>query len=236
MWLTSRLVPGIDLTPVGEQAIWTTAVAAAFILGVSNLIIRPLLLLLAVPLGFIALFIVGFFVNAVVLRLTANVLSPAFTVTNWFSAVLGSIVLSILIGLVTALLNFDDENAFYEGVLQRRLARRPVELPANPDRGIIMLEIDGLSYHHLHYAIERGYMPNVKELIERRGYVLSRTESGIPSMTSSAQAGILFGDNYDIPAFRWFDKAENKLYVSSKDAAAINARFAKGEGLSLIHI
>ena len=231
LWLTSRLVPGIDLTPVGEHAIWTTAVAAAFILGVSNLIIRPLLLLLAVPLGFIALFIVGFFVNAIVLRLTANVLSPAFTVTNWFSAVLGSILLSILIGFVTALLNFDDENAFYEGVLQRRLARRPVELPANPDRGIIMLEIDGLSYHHLHHAIERGYMPNVKELIERRGYVLSHTESGIPSMTSSAQAGILFGDNYDIPAFRWFDKAENKLYVSSKDAAAINARFAKGEGL-----
>ena len=139
LWLTSQLVPGVDLIPVGEHTVWTTAVAAAFILGVSNLIIRPLLLLLAVPLGFIALFIVGFFVNAVVLRLTANILSPAFIVTNWFSAVLGSIVLSVLIGFVTALLNFDDENAFYEGVLQRRLARRPVELPENPDRGIIML-------------------------------------------------------------------------------------------------
>ena len=119
----------------------------------------------------------------------------------------------------------------YEGVLQRRLARRPVELPANPDRGIVMLEIDGLSYHHLRHAIDQGYMPNVKQLIERHGYVLSHTESGVPSMTSSAQAGILFGDNYDIPAFRWFDKAENKFYVSSKDAAAINGRFAKGEGL-----
>lgn len=229
--LTSWLIPGIDLAAVGERAIWTTAVAAAFILGLSNLIIRPLLLLLAVPLGFIALFIVGFFVNAVVLRLTANVLSPAFTVSNWFSAVLGSIVLSIIIGLVTSLLNFDDENSFYEGVLQRRLARRPVELPENPSRGIIMLEIDGLSYHHLRHAIDAGYMPNVKGLIDRHGYVLTHTESGIPSMTSAAQAGILFGDNYDIPAFRWFDKAENKLYVSSKDAAAINGRYAKGEGL-----
>jgi putative membrane protein len=123
---------------VGEHTVWTTAVAAAFILGVSNLIIRPLLLLLAVPLGFIALFIVGFFVNAVVLRLTANILSPAFIVTNWFSAVLGSIVLSVLIGFVTALLNFDDENAFYEGVLQRHLARRPVELRRTRPR-IIML-------------------------------------------------------------------------------------------------
>ena len=75
LWLTSQLIPGVDLIPVGEHTVWTTAVAAAFILGVSNLIIRPLLLLLAVPLGFIALFIVGFFVNAVVLRLTANILS-----------------------------------------------------------------------------------------------------------------------------------------------------------------
>jgi uncharacterized membrane protein YvlD (DUF360 family) len=231
LWLTSQLVPGITLTAVDERPVWTTAVAAAFILGLSNLIIRPLFLLLAMPLGFIALFIAGFFVNAVVLRLTANVLSPAFTVTNWFSAVLGSIVLSLIIGLVTTLLNFDDENFFYESVLQRRLSRRPVELPANPTRGIVMLEIDGLSYHHLHYAIDQGYMPHLKELIERHDYVLTRTESGVPSMTSSAQAGILFGDNHDIPAFRWFDKAENKLYVSSKDAAAINARFAKGEGL-----
>ena len=229
--LTSWLVPGVALAAVGERAVWATAVAAAFILGLSNLVIRPLLLLLAVPLGFIALFIAGFFVNAVVLRLTANVLSPAFSVSNWFSAVLGSIVLSVIIGLVTGLLNFDDENAFYEGVLQRRLSRRPVELPANPDRGIIMLEIDGLSYHHLHHAIDQGYMPTIKNLIEQHGYILTRTESGVPSMTSSAQAGILFGDNHDIPAFRWFDKAENKFYVSSKDAAAINARFAKGEGL-----
>ena len=231
LWLTSWLVPGIDLAAVGERAVWSTAVAAAFILGLSNLVIRPLLLLLAVPLGFIALFVAGFFVNAVVLRLTANLLTPGFTVTNWFSAVLGSIVLSVLIGLVTSLLNFDAEDTFYESVLQRRLARRPVALPENPDRGIVMLEIDGLSYHHLHHAIDAGYMPNVKRLIDHHGYVLTRTESGIPSMTSAAQAGILFGDNYDIPAFRWFDKAENKLYVSSKDAAAINGRYAKGEGL-----
>ena len=32
----------------------------------------------------------------------------------------------------------------------------------------------------------------------------------------------MFGDNHDIPAFRWYDKDEQKLYVSSKDATAIN--------------
>jgi hypothetical protein len=41
----------------------------------------------------------------------------------------------------------------------------------------------------------------------------------------------MFGDNYDIPAFRWFDKDQNKLMVSSGDATDINARYAKGDGL-----
>jgi hypothetical protein len=34
-------------------------------------------------------------------------------------------------------------------------------------------------------------------------------------MTSSCQAGIMFGDNDDIPAYRWYDKAKQKLYVSA---------------------
>ena len=41
----------------------------------------------------------------------------------------------------------------------------------------------------------------------------------------------MFGDNYDIPAFRWYDKDQQKLYVSGADAAELNARYAKGNGL-----
>jgi hypothetical protein len=50
-------------------------------------------------------------------------------------------------------------------------------------------------------------------------------------MTSSCQAGIMFGDNYDIPAYRWYDKEKRKVYVSASDAAELNARYAKGDGL-----
>jgi hypothetical protein len=53
----------------------------------------------------------------------------------------------------------------------------------------------------------------------------------LPSQTSACQTGILFGDNYDIPAFRWYDKKEGRLFVSGNDAAEINARYAKGQGL-----
>ena len=229
--VTTRLLPGMNLTAVAEKSIWVTAAATAFVLGLANLVIRPLILLLAMPLGFIALFIVGFFVNAIVLRLCANLLDPAFQVNGWFTAIVGGVVLSLVTSLVMAILNIDDEGSFYEGVLARRLGRQRVELPPNPTRGLVMLEIDGLSYYHIQKALDDGYMPNVKNLIEKHGYVLSHTDCGLPSQTSACQTGILFGDNHDIPAFRWYDKSQNKLFVSSKDAGGLNGRYSNGNGL-----
>ena len=41
----------------------------------------------------------------------------------------------------------------------------------------------------------------------------------------------MFGDNHDIPAYRWYDKAQGKLYVSADDATELNARYAHGQGL-----
>jgi hypothetical protein len=94
-----------------------------------------------------------------------------------------------------------------------------------------MMEIDGLSYHHIQKALAEGYMPTLKQMIDEEGYVLSPIDCGLPSQTSACQAGIMFGDNHDIPAFRWYDKDEQKLFVSGKDASLIDARYAKGGGL-----
>jgi hypothetical protein len=68
-------------------------------------------------------------------------------------------------------------------------------------------------------------------MMDEEGYVLDRIDCGLPSMTSAAQAGILFGDNHDIPAFRWYDKSQRKLFVSTTDAAELNMRHSTGTGL-----
>jgi len=239
MWLVSALsllitdwlLPGIELTAIDPYPRWAVAMAAALILGLVNLFIRPLILLLAAPLGFIALFVIGFFVNAVMLRITANLLDGGLIVDGWLPAILGGIVLATIGTLITSLLGIEDAGAFYEGVIERRLAKQRVPLPDNPTTGLVMLEIDGLSYHHIRKALEDGYMPNVQRMIEEDGYVLSATDCGLPSQTSACQTGILFGDNHDIPAFRWYDKGRGKLFVSGNDAAEINARYAHGQGL-----
>ena len=229
--ITAWILPGININPIGAVSAWPVALAAAFVLGLVNVLIRPLILMLAIPLGFFVLFFVGFFVNAITLRLTALVIPDGLEVSGWFSALVGGVLLAITVSLFSALLGIEDAGSFFEGVIERNLTRQRTDLPKEPTTGLVMLEIDGLSYHHMRKAIAGGYMPNVASMIDREGYVLTATDCGLPSQTSACQAGILFGDNYDIPAYRWYDKSQDRLFVSGNDAAEINARYANGRGL-----
>ena len=58
-------------------------------------------------------------------------------------------------------------------------------------------------------------------------------ETDLSSQTGASQAGILLGDNHDIPAFRWVDKASGQVVTCSKpaDCAAIEASRTGGRGL-----
>ncbi len=80
-------------------------------------------------------------------------------------------------------------------------------------QGLAILHVDGLSYRYLLKALEQGGMPFVKHLVDEEGYEVLRYRCGIPSTTPFAQAGILYGDNSEIPSFRWWDK-QSGLEVS----------------------
>jgi hypothetical protein len=56
-------------------------------------------------------------------------------------------------------------------------------------------------------------------------------------MTSSGQSGILYGNNANIPAFRWYEKSSGRLLVSNhpRDAHIIDQRQATDHGLLLDH-
>ena len=227
---TAFILPGISFVSTDGASQWVVAAAAALVLGIVNFIIRPLILLLALPLGFIAVFIVGFLVNAVVLLIAASLL-PGFQVNGLLSAILGGIVLSAINTIITNILFAGDNDSFYRGVVERLAGRSPYPMEEDPSPGLIMMEIDGLSYWHLKKALDNGLMPSLQKMIDEEGYELSHVDCGLPSQTSACQAGIMFGDNYDIPAFRWYDKDQGKLMVSSQDASEINARYANGKGL-----
>lgn len=225
----SWLMPGLVFQTVADTPRWVVIVAAAALLAVVNLLIRPIILLIARPLGWIAQFVIGFIVNAVALWVTAWLL-PGFDV-SFFAGLLGGIVIAFFNAILTGILDVNEEGSFYQNRIERRARMRPFDSASEPGRGLMMVEIDGLSYWHMKKALDDELMPTLSAMIEENGYKLSLTDCGIPSMTSACQAGIMFGDNHDIPAYRWYDKKEQRLLVSAGDATELNARYANGHGL-----
>jgi putative membrane protein len=95
----SRLIAGFEVA--GPVA----AISAALILGLVNAFIRPVLLLLTLPINFLSLGLFTFFLNAALLLLVARVV-PGFEITGFPSALIGALFLW-LVSLIT--------NIFFHG-------------------------------------------------------------------------------------------------------------------------
>ena len=103
-------------------------------------------------------------------------------------------------------------------------------LPISKRRGFVIIQIDGLSHTHLQIAIERGYAPYMQRLLRRDEFTLHRWHPGLPCTTPAAQAGIMFGNNEDIPAFRWYDKETGEAIVCTVPGTvhALQERVSRG--------
>ena len=87
LWLASRLVPGFAI-----EGAFTLFVAAA-LLGIVNALVRPLVVLLTLPLTILTLGLFLFVVNAAMLGLVAALLDR-FSIAGLLSAILGWLVVS----------------------------------------------------------------------------------------------------------------------------------------------
>jgi putative membrane protein len=92
----SHLIPGIFVRD------FASALAAAAVLGVLNVLFRPLLLLLTLPLNVLTLGLFTFIINAFLLMMVSGVIS-GFVVRGFGAAVLGAVVISV-VGLLFNLL------------------------------------------------------------------------------------------------------------------------------------
>jgi len=91
-----------------------------------------------------------------------------------------------------------------------------------PKRGFIIIQIDGLSHQHLLEAMAEGDAPHLARMVRRGWGKLMRWRCGLPSTTPASQAGIMFGSNYDIPAFRWYEK-ETQASIVCKVPGAVRS-------------
>jgi putative membrane protein len=97
VWVATQVVPGVSATGLVPLAIM------ALVLGLVNAIIRPILLLVTLPLTVVTLGLFYFVVNGLAFNLAAS-LVPGFQVVNLWSGILAAIVVSIvswLISLIT---------------------------------------------------------------------------------------------------------------------------------------
>lgn len=89
LWLASYLIAGISVDGL------MTLIIAAVVLGVVNAIVRPIVILLTLPLTILTLGLFLLVINAAMLGLTAYLLS-GLRVDGVVAAVFGSIVISVV--------------------------------------------------------------------------------------------------------------------------------------------
>lgn len=88
LWIASLVVRSMEFTGFG----WL--IGAALLLGVVNAVVRPLILLLTLPITILTLGLFLLVVNAAMLGLVAAIL-PGFTLGGFLPAVSGSIIVSL---------------------------------------------------------------------------------------------------------------------------------------------
>ncbi len=216
LYTCSRWINGVSLTPIGDIPVYILVMELGLVLTLLNALIRPVLLHLLLPLngltvGFLSLIVNGFSI------LLLSKFSDALSVSGIWTGIWATFVFAVLNIILQILIPIDDDVMYYSVMAQKS---GPKESGQSGKKGIVMLEIDGLSYPRLQQAMEKGYMPFLKDLVDSGKYILRPYDCGVPSQTSSCQAGIMFGRNENICAFRWYDKKNHKVYTSSNSGNA----------------
>jgi len=87
--ITSKLVSGFEIKSFGHALI-TSAVV-----GLLNLVFRPILLFLTLPINILTLGLFTFVVNAIVLKMASGLLK-GFNIKSWTTAIIGALVLALV--------------------------------------------------------------------------------------------------------------------------------------------
>lgn len=89
LWVSAYIVPGVTVTS------WTALIVAALVLGLINALVRPLLVILTLPLTIMTLGLFYLVVNGAAFALAAAI-TPGFNLAGFWSAIFGALVVSIV--------------------------------------------------------------------------------------------------------------------------------------------
>jgi putative membrane protein len=100
LWLSARIVPGVDFTSTGSL------IAAAVILGLVNAFVRPILVVLTFPITILTLGLFLLVVNAAMIGLTSMFLG-GFTVAGLWAGIGAAIITGVVSWIAGAFIGDD---------------------------------------------------------------------------------------------------------------------------------
>ncbi len=219
----AAILPGVA-TPSFRAAVLVAATMALI-----NAVLWPIVIRVALPLT-----VLTFGLGSLVL--SAGTVALGFYVVDGTSIPIGGdLVIAFgmaLVSMLIAPLLDVDGDAQHLRVVRRRVRRgrrdNHTDVP-----GVILFEIDGLGETVLREAVRDGHVPTIARWLSDGTHHIIGWECDLSSQTGASQAGLLLGSNWDMPAFRWYEKESGRTMVSNHpaDAAEIELRRSTGEGL-----
>jgi uncharacterized membrane protein YvlD (DUF360 family) len=223
--LLSALLRGFELDGPGA------ALATAALVGVLNALVWPVLARFALPLSVLTLGLAALVLNGALVAFAIDLI-PGATVDAWADGIVVALGMTVLTSLLSALLAIDEDESWYRNVVRRQARRRGVSTETDVP-GVIFLEIDGLGHEVLRRAMRDGNAPTLARWLRDGSHRFMRWETDWSSQTGACQAGLLHGNNHDMPAFRWWEKDRGKAIVTNnpRDAEELERRHSDGHGL-----
>ena len=224
--LMSAILSGFAIEGTG------TALLAAALIGLINALVWPLLIRVALPFTVLTLGLGVLALNGAVIWLV-SVIEPDLHVDSLGAGIAVAIGITVVNTLTTSLLAIDDDDFYYRNVIRRQGRRLAVEGADSGVPGVYFLEIDGLAHAVVQRALRDGHLPTLARWLRDGSHRLISWETDWSSQTGACQAGLLHGNNDDMPAFRWWEKDNGRAIVTNhpRDAAELERRHSDGRGL-----
>ncbi|MFD7557251.1 MULTISPECIES: phage holin family protein [unclassified Streptomyces] len=214
---------GDSITQIALTAAWGAGAFGLLSALVWPLLVRALLILPALVLGLLV-----FSLNGSLLLMALRLIPSGRGQVEPDTAVVVAAVMSAVASATSTTLAMRDDDA-YRRRLYRLADRRHRRLRgpggsgadgadgAGP--GLLFLQLDGLGYEALRRAADSGLMPTVAGWLEG-GHRLAPWRTDWSSQTGASQLGILHGSNFDVPAFRWYEKDTGEVVVCNRPTSA----------------
>ncbi|MDH2414574.1 alkaline phosphatase family protein [Nocardioides sp. CER19] len=223
--LAAWLAPGTQV-----QSAWQVVVGGLLV-SVGGLVLRLVLTPLAVRLGWAGAVLLGLGGQWLAIWLVLYPSADTGWAEFWWSVLaawLVAAVSTVLVWLFTA--GTDDA---VTASLLRRARRSSVTVPDPDVPGVVFVQADGVPFPVLDVGIRAGTMPTVSRWLRGGTHRMAEWRPMLPATTPASQMGILHGTIDGIPAFRWVDRASQRVLVANRprDAAEIEAQHSDGHGL-----